>query len=215
VALELMSCLDNEAHSPLDWAADAGDVNMIEYLIRKGFNPCRVDNLNRSPLFWAVKNNRIDAARFLVKCGCDPYLKDSKQQSPFLVAKSIGSWDLIRSLLQFQTTIFTKNLQSVLVSFEKEESNNANNIGTNKLLFSIKHWKKNKNKFKLYTTIRKKKVSHALYRHKESRIGHAIAYWLIVFAFWLLTKFIPFYAWIIVFIVSGSVFRFFYSFLFR
>lgn len=31
-----MSCVDNEGHSPLDWAADAGDVNMIEYLIRKG-----------------------------------------------------------------------------------------------------------------------------------------------------------------------------------
>jgi ankyrin repeat protein len=36
VALELMSCVDNEGHSPLDWAADAGDVNLIEYLIRKG-----------------------------------------------------------------------------------------------------------------------------------------------------------------------------------
>jgi ankyrin repeat protein len=31
-----MACVDNEGHSPLDWAADFGDVNLIEYLIRKG-----------------------------------------------------------------------------------------------------------------------------------------------------------------------------------
>ena len=34
-----MACVDNEGHSPLDWAADIGDVNLIEYLIRKGTQP--------------------------------------------------------------------------------------------------------------------------------------------------------------------------------
>ena len=55
VALELMSAPDNDGHTPLEWAADAGDVNVMEFFIRKGLSPYRRDATNRTALFWAVK----------------------------------------------------------------------------------------------------------------------------------------------------------------
>ena len=58
MTLDLLSCLDSEGHSALDWAADAGDVNLLEFLIKAGLNPYRVDSCNRGPLFWAVKNGK-------------------------------------------------------------------------------------------------------------------------------------------------------------
>lgn len=86
VALELMSTLDNEAHSALDWAADYGDVNVLEFFIRKGLNPLRVDGLNRTALYWAVKSNRLEVIRFLLKVGCNPMQKDFKDQTPMTLA---------------------------------------------------------------------------------------------------------------------------------
>eukprot|EP01039_Chlorochromonas_danica_P001485 gene1485-1618_t len=98
VALELMCTLDNEAHSALDWAADYGDVNVVEFFVRKGLNPFRADGMNRTALYWAVKSNRIDAARFLMMCGCDPLQKDLKDQTPLVLAKKLGFIELYRVL---------------------------------------------------------------------------------------------------------------------
>ena len=50
-----MSLVDNEAHTPLEWAADTGDVNTMEFFMRKGLSPYRRDPMDRTALFWAVK----------------------------------------------------------------------------------------------------------------------------------------------------------------
>jgi len=63
IALELLSSPDNEGHTPLEWAADAGDVNIMEFIMRKGLSPYRRDPMNRTALFWAVK----------VSCAFDEY----------------------------------------------------------------------------------------------------------------------------------------------
>jgi ankyrin repeat protein len=54
-----MSAPDNEAHTPLEWAADAGDVNVMEFFMRKGLSPFRQDSANRTALFWAVKVSSV------------------------------------------------------------------------------------------------------------------------------------------------------------
>lgn len=97
VTQHLHKC-DREGHNCLDWAADSGSVNLIEYLIRRGMNVFQLDNLNRGPLYWAIKSmskcaallleitqllqrftigNRVDAAKFLIKCGCDSSVPDN------------------------------------------------------------------------------------------------------------------------------------------
>jgi hypothetical protein len=98
IATELLHSTDNEAHSALDWAADSGDVNVIEFFVRKGLNPYRADVFNRSPLFWAVKSNRVDAVRFLVMCGCDPFQQDIDQRSPMSIARSAEFNEIVKVL---------------------------------------------------------------------------------------------------------------------
>jgi ankyrin repeat protein len=50
-----MAAPDSEGHTPLEWAADSGDVNITEFFMRKGMSPFRRDAMNRTALFWAVK----------------------------------------------------------------------------------------------------------------------------------------------------------------
>lgn len=88
----MLRCKDNEKHGVLDWAADAGDVNMVEYLLRKGVSPHDYDDKNRGPLFWAAKSRRAKVCRLLyLACGCDPHAVDSDTgTSPYSIAKASG-----------------------------------------------------------------------------------------------------------------------------
>ncbi len=172
VALELMSTLDNEAHSPLDWAADSGNVNVIEFFIRKGLNPFRADSMNRSPLHWAVKSHRVEAARFLVLCGCDPFQLDALGQSPMSIAKNNCFQDIITVL----------SLQSPCVVAVGEASNSIQCLDPSKMpILSVKYGKQTR--------------SHAIYQHNTSNVSIALSLGLFIFLLWLLTIFLPFYAW--------------------
>jgi Ankyrin repeats (3 copies) len=79
---------DFEGHNALDWAASAGNVNVIEYLIRRGLHPSRVDPLGRTALHAAASAGKISAIEFLIRCGCDPNLQDKSGQSPVSIASS-------------------------------------------------------------------------------------------------------------------------------
>lgn len=93
--LDHLHACDSDGHNCLDWAADSGTVNLIEYLIRRGMNPQRLDSCGRGPLFWAVKSHRTDAVRFLLRCGCDPHATDSSGISPYSTAKERRDSDLL------------------------------------------------------------------------------------------------------------------------
>ena len=95
---ELLSALDNYGHNALDWAAEAGDVNIIEYLVRKGLEPTRLDSNQRSPLYWAARAGRVAAAQFLVRCGCDPLLEDNRGYCPYRVAAELKNDELVAAL---------------------------------------------------------------------------------------------------------------------
>lgn len=62
---------DVDGHGPLDWAAYAGEVNIIEYLLRKGADLYGADEKGRTTLYWAIKESRAEAARYLVLCVSD------------------------------------------------------------------------------------------------------------------------------------------------
>ena len=90
--LDALSKLDYDGHSCLDWAASSGSVNIIEFLIRKGMNPLRVNrSSNRGPLFWAVSNGHVHAARFLANAGCNPFLPDPRGTTPASIARDFAS----------------------------------------------------------------------------------------------------------------------------
>jgi ankyrin repeat protein len=97
-AWQMLHSLDSEGHAVLDWAADNGSVNVLEYLIRKGLDPYRVDQSHRGPLYWTVKSRRLPAARFLVYCGCDPYYEDSTGQNCISLAEQLGDKEMVALL---------------------------------------------------------------------------------------------------------------------
>lgn len=172
-----MSSVDNDAHSPLDWAADAGDVNIIEFFIRKGLNPYRADAFNRTALYWAVKSNRVEAARFLVLCGCDPLQLDVTLESPMSVAKANKNSALIEALsLQSPHTL-------------------KSNASTNELPSNI-------------AALGCQGRSNAIYQHNRSRLGLTILFCSVFIFFWVLTVFLPFYAWAVFFVGCAYVYRY-------
>lgn len=184
VALELMSTLDNEAHSPLDWAADSGDVNVIEFFIRKGLNPFRADSLNRTPLYWAVKSNRVEATRFLVLCGCDPFQSDTFGQSPMSIAKANGNQAMLAAL---------SKKAPVVVSLG-EASKSIQCLDPSKMpVLSLK--------------VGKQVKSHAVYQHNVSDFTTALWIALLCVCVWLGTVFLPFYAWFALMAVLIYIYR--------
>eukprot|EP01031_Cornospumella_fuschlensis_P026343 gene26343-31822_t len=100
VCMEYLCTLDNEGHSALDYAADQGNVNMLEFCIRKGMNVYRLDTLNRSCLYWAVKNGQYDATRLLINLGLDCGQKDMQDTSPLELAFLLGHDRIYHFLLQ-------------------------------------------------------------------------------------------------------------------
>jgi hypothetical protein len=82
----------------LDWAADAGEVNIIEYLIRRNINPLRTNYNGRTALHIAAKYNRLEAARFLVKCGCDPFQLSRDNESPMSIAAASNNREIIDAM---------------------------------------------------------------------------------------------------------------------
>jgi len=220
-ALELLACLDNEGHSALDWAADAGNVNILEYLIRKGLNPLRVDSHKRSPLFWAVKARRLRAVRFLLRCGCDPLEKDDKGQCCTRLARLLRSWDVLAELnahvrrsrsrrccrfvmppaedalgqlaevAHVREQYLANERSCVLIEPPLVSSNSSVDSGFADCMYSGPS------------------RSHAIYRAKPSRLGHALTYWLLVLVYWLLAIVVPCYGWLPLVLVSLLVFRHF------
>ena len=55
---------------------EAGDLNSVEFLIRKGLSPFRALKDGQTLLHIALSRHRIDIALFLLDIGCDPYCKD-------------------------------------------------------------------------------------------------------------------------------------------
>ena len=91
---ELLCHEDYEGHNAMHWAAFVGNVNIIEYLIRKNLDPLKRDRMNRSCLHIAAVCGHVDAFVFLAKCGCDPALTDQLGETPLSIAKAAGFSDI-------------------------------------------------------------------------------------------------------------------------
>ncbi len=165
-----------EDHTPLDWAADTGDVNQIEFLLRRGLDLQRVDVEGRSALFWAVRSSRVAATRFLVRCGCDPHQADRSGQTPWEVARKAGNWELLEALNVFNSRTA---IRSVLLSGDDDTPG----IESTWLVARGR--------------LSGPQRSLAIYRHCPSRMSYVLLYGLAVFAVWMLSLVIPFYIWIL------------------
>jgi len=178
-AFNLLNTLDSDGHSVLDWAADTGDVNCIENLIRRGIDPFRLDAQLRGPLHWAVKSNRVHAAAFLVKCGCDPDKVDSEGVSPRMMAVKKKNTALVAAANEFT--------EAVWVSVEKDWDAQG--------VMGRCYW------YDKDGTTRSKAIT----RINKSRLSFTLLYGTLVAIMWFAAICTPFYAWLVV-VAGGAAF---------
>lgn len=92
-ATQMLHAIDNSGNGLLELAAEAGDVNLTEYLLRKGLNPYRAHpDTGTTPLHIAVSRHRLELSRFLLSCGCNPHAKDTKGVTPLQVSLTSEMW---------------------------------------------------------------------------------------------------------------------------
>lgn len=74
--------VDKSNNGLLEYAAEAGDINLAEYLMRQRLNPYRAHpDSGMTPLHVAVSRHRLELARFLLQCGANPHAPDAKGKS--------------------------------------------------------------------------------------------------------------------------------------
>jgi hypothetical protein len=125
----------------------------------------------------------VAATRYLVQCGCDPDLKDSYQLSPRQMVTNSKSRELLEAL---HPTHISKEARAMI------ESTSAHGSANYEASLNVMH----------YDTMTGKK-SHAIYVHNKSNAVNVWFFGSIVFFVWLITLFVPFYAWIFIVFSAG------------
>jgi ankyrin repeat protein len=98
-AINLMKTIDCNGNTILDWAANCGNISIVEYIIRTNcININAADINNRGPLHWAVLSNKIEMVKFLVKSSFNPLLNDIKSESPLKMAISFNNIEMINAI---------------------------------------------------------------------------------------------------------------------
>ena len=89
---DLLYAEDGNGHNAMYWAAHSGDVNIIEYLIRRNLDPTLPDAVGTTPLHVSADKGNFDAIIFFIKCGCNPFLRDRNGETAVSLArKSVDS----------------------------------------------------------------------------------------------------------------------------
>mmetsp|Transcript_8952 Transcript_8952/g.13456 ORF Transcript_8952/g.13456 Transcript_8952/m.13456 type:complete len:728 (-) Transcript_8952:148-2331(-) len=176
---ELVSARDNNGMGALEWAAESGDLNALEFLIRQcGLNPFRpVESTGQTPLHIAISRHRIDVALFLLDMGADPHHKDTQGLSP-LNLPAIRQDRELRWALQCHPAVSGRCCQS------SPRTTSAQDIEASVSPPAV--WREENGR----------KRSFAVRRTCETRVLYVALYAVVVFGIWLLATVIPFYGWI-------------------
>jgi hypothetical protein len=79
----LLHARDINGWSALEWSVEAGDINTVEYLMKKGLNPSHlITQTQHNCLHLSILHHRVDVACFLLDVGVDHTAKDSEGRTP-------------------------------------------------------------------------------------------------------------------------------------
>ncbi|MGJ3349313.1 ankyrin repeat domain-containing protein [Morganella sp. Je.2.23] len=90
-------------------AAEKGDLNTVQQLIRQGGDIEQRDNRLRTPLMAAVHGNRTEVARYLIEQGADVNAADAIMDTPYLYAGARGSQDILEMTLSHGADLKSTN----------------------------------------------------------------------------------------------------------
>ena len=88
---------------PIDWAANFGSINILEYLIRLGLDIYKNNDSGRGVLYYVVKEGRIQAVRFLIHCGCNPFTIDGTGKSAYDMAKQLKKYKILKLFSSYRS----------------------------------------------------------------------------------------------------------------
>lgn len=92
--------LNDRLNAQLLQAAEGGDLNRVQMLLKAGASAGAADRSGRTALTWAAKGNHVAVARVLVAAGADPDPQDTEGNNALLVTGETGSVAMLREILK-------------------------------------------------------------------------------------------------------------------
>jgi ankyrin repeat protein len=86
----VMTCTNNAGLTPIHWAAESGDVDIVQLLIEAGSSVTGPSNAGWTPLLIAASRGRTEAALCLITYGADPHCKKCGGVSAVEIARRLG-----------------------------------------------------------------------------------------------------------------------------
>ncbi|TSJ81290.1 MAG: ankyrin repeat domain-containing protein [Candidatus Cardinium sp.] len=91
---------DSTGRTALHQAAQDGNIECMEFLLKNGANINAQDHDENTPLYYAAKYNQIDAVKCLIKHECDVNIANEFDNTPMHIASGLGYLDIVNLLLQ-------------------------------------------------------------------------------------------------------------------
>jgi hypothetical protein len=179
----LITSRDSNDWSALEWAIEAGDVNCVEYLIRKGLNPYKISIHGQNALHIALSRHRIEVALFLLDVGCDAFAKDKDGISP-VDFHSLHQDSELRNAFYNHPKV-AKSWKYVLTCRSPIPPANSKTVENIEEGIEIPPLAGSADG-----------RSYAVRRLAPTRLWVLLSYATVVFGFWLLAIVVPFYGWI-------------------
>ena len=82
---------DSTGRTPLSWAAQRGDIEMMRQCLEAGANINKPDFSQKTPLHWAVLDHSFEAVQLLLAFGVDVMVQDLCRRTPLALAISRGA----------------------------------------------------------------------------------------------------------------------------
>ncbi|QFP75770.1 ankyrin repeat domain-containing protein [Deinococcus sp. AJ005] len=90
----------NELNAQLLNAAENGDLERVQALLKAGASADAKDGTGRTALTWAAKGDHVAVARALIAAGADPDPQDDQRNNALLVTGETGSVAMLREVLK-------------------------------------------------------------------------------------------------------------------
>ncbi|WP_237724827.1 ankyrin repeat domain-containing protein [Deinococcus alpinitundrae] len=98
-----------DLNAPLLRAAQQGDLEGLETLLKAGASARAADASGRTALTWAAKGDHVAVARALIAAGADPDLQDEQRNNALLVTGETGSVAMLREVLKAKPDLTLTN----------------------------------------------------------------------------------------------------------
>lgn len=171
----LFQQINSDGYGPIEFACQSGDVNCVEFCIRRGLNPFKMNTKTQETcLHIAIKSHRIEVTRFLLDIGCDLTIKDQSGYTPLTLPQLTQDGSLYKMVFS-HSAVSLSGCGLCLIS--QNERTLLDNTG------SIK-------------TVDQHMNSYAIYRNNPSRFDYCFIYAIVVFFTLVLSITIPFWIWI-------------------